>query len=355
MKVLALNSSPRSQGESKTELMLSHLVQGMKEAGADVEAVELRKKKINNCIGCFTCWTKSPGRCIHKDDMTGELFPKWLESDLAVYASPLYHFTVNATMKAFIERTLPVLEPFFEKSNQGTKHPLRRKHPAVVVLSVAGFPEGAVFDQLSSWANYVFGAGLVAEIYRPAAGFLSVAASANKAREILEATTQAGRELIQSMKVSSETMARLKQLIPEDKETFRTMGNLMWKTCIAEGITPKEFAERGLVPRPDSIETFMLIMSQGFKPDAAGDTRATIQFHFSGEIEGSCHLKIAAGRMEACQGVAEDPDLTIQAPFDTWMDITTGRANGQQLFLRRKYQVAGDFSLLMKMRQLFRK
>ncbi len=355
MKVLALNSSPRSQSESKTELMLSHLVRGMSEAGAEVEVVELRKKKINHCIGCFTCWTKSPGHCIHKDDMTEELYPKWLESDLVIYASPLYHFTVNATMKAFIERTLPVLEPFFEKDSGGTKHPLRRKHPAVAVLSVAGFPEDAVFDQLSSWANYVFCAGLVAEIYRPAAGFLSIAAFADKAREILEATTQAGRELIQSMKVSSETMVRLRQPIPEDKETFHTMGNLMWKTCIAEGITPKEFAERGLVPRPDSIETFMLIMSQGFKPDAAANTQATIQFHFSGEIEGSCHLKIAAGRMEALQGAAEDPDLTIQAPFDTWMDITTGRANGQQLFLRRKYRVQGDLSLLMKMKQLFGK
>jgi len=62
MKILALNSSPRTGSQSKTELMLNHLVKGMREAGADVEVVNLRKKKINNCIGCFTCWTKTPGK-----------------------------------------------------------------------------------------------------------------------------------------------------------------------------------------------------------------------------------------------------------------------------------------------------
>ena len=112
MKVLAINSSARSDGISKTEMMLDALVEGMRDAGAEVEVVPLRKKKVNNCIGCFTCWTKTPGVCVHKDDMTNELFPKWLEADIAVYATPLYHFTVNASMKAFIERTLPILEPF---------------------------------------------------------------------------------------------------------------------------------------------------------------------------------------------------------------------------------------------------
>jgi len=76
MNVLALNSSARSGGESKTELLLTHLIDGMREAGADVDLVHLRKKKIKNCIGCFTCMTKTPGKCVLTDDMTEELFPQ---------------------------------------------------------------------------------------------------------------------------------------------------------------------------------------------------------------------------------------------------------------------------------------
>ncbi|HEY6871517.1 MAG TPA: hypothetical protein VI298_02190 [Geobacteraceae bacterium] len=34
MKVLALNSSPRPAGQSRTELMLRHLLDGMREAGS---------------------------------------------------------------------------------------------------------------------------------------------------------------------------------------------------------------------------------------------------------------------------------------------------------------------------------
>ena len=46
MKVMAINSSLRGGGQSRTELMLTHLINGMREAGAVVEVVNLRKKKI---------------------------------------------------------------------------------------------------------------------------------------------------------------------------------------------------------------------------------------------------------------------------------------------------------------------
>ena len=127
MKILALNSSPRNKGRSKTELMLHHLVQGMREAGAQVEVVNLREKSIKSCIGCFTCWTRTPGRCVHKDDMTSELFTKWIESDIVVYATPLYYHFMNGTMSTFRERTLPAIQPFFEISDGKTYHPLRHR------------------------------------------------------------------------------------------------------------------------------------------------------------------------------------------------------------------------------------
>jgi putative sterol carrier protein/putative NADPH-quinone reductase len=357
MKVLAINSSPRGEGQSKTELMLNHLVKGMREAGADVEVVELRKKKVNNCIGCFTCWTKTPGMCIHKDDMTNELFPKWLESDLVVYATPLYHYTVNAAMKAFIERTLPVLQPFFEDREGRTSHPLRKELPKAIFLSVAGFPEDTVFDQLSSWVNFIFGRSdrLVAEIYRPAAESMNMPVFKEKAGDIFDATTQAGREIVESMKISPEIMARITQDFIEDKEAFAKIGNLMWKTCIAEGVTPKELREKGLIPRPDSVETFTLLISMGFNPEAAGDTEATMQFHFSGERHGSCYFRIENGRIHAEMGEIDNPDLTIKTPFEVWMDIMTGKADGQQMFMEGKYKVNGDLSLLLQMNKLFRR
>ena len=355
MKVLAINSSPRGEGQSKTALMLDHLVKGMVEAGADVEVVALRRKKIRNCIGCYTCWTKTPGICLHKDDMSGELYPKWLAADLVIYATPLYHFTINAALKAFIERTLPVLQPFFEERNGVTHHPHRHNPPSVVMLSVAGFPDESVFNQLSSWVNFIFRQKLVAEIYRPGAETLTVPFFAEKSKAILEATKQAGRELVLSSRVSPATMALITQPMMEDTSAWLMVGNLMWKTCIAEGITPKEFGDRGLVPRPDSMESFMVILAMGFNPQGAGNTRAVIQFDFSGDIEGSCHFRIADGKITPWTGKADHADLTIMTPFGLWMDIMGGKTDGQQAFMEQRYQVDGDLAILLQFNELFRR
>jgi len=174
-----------------------------------------------------------------------------------------------------------------------------------------------------------------------------------KAAEILAAAAQAGREIVQSMSASPETMARVNQPFVEDPKMFYQTGNLMWKTCIAEGVTPKELEARKLIPRPDSIETFMTIMPMGFNPEAAGDINVALQFNFSGEVEGTCHFRIEKARIHAIMGPSESPTLTIDTPFEVWMDIMTGKADGQQMFMQQKYRVAGDFSLLLRMNQLF--
>jgi multimeric flavodoxin WrbA len=355
MKVLALNSSPRGEGQSKTEMILNQVVGGMRQAGAEVEVVNLRQKTIRNCVGCFTCWTKTPGICIHKDDMTQELFPKWLEADMAVYATPLYHFTMTASMKAFIERTLPVLEPFFELKKDRTTHPLRHKVPKAVWMSVAGFPEMPIFDQLSSYVRFLFRDGLLAEIYRPAAEGLARMPLTGRRDEILTALTSAGKELVQSQKVSDETLSRITQPLGIEA-TFTQMGNLMWKTCVSEKVTPKEMVERGIVPRPDSIETFMIILPMGFSPEEAGNLKATFQFDFSGDVvQGSCHFVIEDGKIQAAAGPADKRDLTIETPFDLWMDIMTGKRNGQEAFMAQEFKAKGDLSLLMRMGVLFGK
>jgi putative sterol carrier protein len=331
----------------------------MREAGAEVEVIALSEKKIKNCVGCFSCWTKTPGICIHKDDMTRELFPSFLGADLAVFASPLYHFTVNAAMKTFIERTLPILEPFFKQHNGRTYHPLRDKHPKVAFLSVAGFPDETVFDQLSSWVNFIYGGyhpdgiALIAEIYRPMAESLTNPYFKEIAAQILDATRQAGRELVASGEITDDTMAQVKQPMVDDPVQFMENGNLMWQTCIAEGITPREFGEKRFMPRPDSISSYVDLMKLGFNADSANGLKATIQFNFSGENQGSCFLSIDDGSVKGQQGNYTDPDLTINTPFEVWMDILARKADGQQMFMEQQYTVEGDLELLMQLDQLF--
>lgn len=354
MKVMAINSSPRAgKGESKTELLLDPLVEGMRQAGAQVDVVNLRDKKVRFCQGCFTCWTKTPGQCVLKDDMSQELFPMWLEADLAIYATPLYHFSLNAHLKAFVERTLPFLEPFFERGEGGAiHHPIRHKPPAVVMLSVAGFPEMEVFSQLSSWARFIFREGLLAEIYRPAAESLASVMGKDILPSVLEALKAAGRELVEAGRVTPETTAAITQPVG-DKETLAAIANMFWRTCLENKITPREFAQTSGTPQPQTLDEFLLVMPLGLNPEAAGDLKATIQFNFSGQVEGSCHLDIAGGKAVGAGGPAQSPDLVIDAPFALWLEIMSGKADPQQAFMQGQAKASGDLGLLMRLGQLF--
>ncbi len=354
MKVIAINSSPRIGGQSKTELMLNSLVHGMRNAGAEVEIINLCDKKIKNCVGCFTCWSKTPGKCIHKDDMTKEILPKWLKADLVVHATPLYNHTMNSIMSTMMERLLPVLEPFFIKDDDGkTCHPIRSRVPKGVWLSVCGFPEDSEFNTFSTYLKSLNrkDAPLVAEIFRADAESLVRPIFKNELKDILDATSTAGMELVTSGKIAKDTMSRIKQPL-QDLQYFAKLGNMFWRTCIAEGVTVKEFSEKEIVPRAETVEEFMILFPYGLNSKAAGDGKVALQFDFNGQINESCYFDIAKDKIEAKKGSAESPEVLIKAPFDLWMDIMTQKADGEKMFMEEKYTVSGDLSLML---ELFKK
>ena len=286
--------------------------------------------------------------------MSREIFPKWLASDLVIYATPLYYHTINASMSTFMERTLPAIMPFFEQGEDGkTYHPIRTKVPPSVLLTVCGFPELSEFDALKEFFTRARHKNVtaVAAICRAGASLLSSPFLQDKAKDVLDATREAGRELVTSMKIAPETMARITQSLG-NPQLFCKMGNIYWKTCIAEGITPKVFNERNMVPRPGTLEDFMLIFVYGFNAKAAGDQKVFVQFKFSGEVKDACYFTLSGGKVSATAGIYDNPNLTIETPFDVWMDIITRKADGAQMFAEQKYKVSGDLALMM---QLFQK
>jgi putative sterol carrier protein len=97
----------------------------------------------------------------------------------------------------------------------------------------------------------------------------------------------------------------------------------------------------------------MMVMSRGFNPERAAQTKAVMQFTFSGEVEGSCHFKIENGTIEAKEGATANADLIVTSPFEVWMDVTTGKSDGKWLFMKRKYKASGDLSLLLSIKHLF--
>ena len=97
MKALAINSSP-NKGKGNTALILKPFLEGMKEAGAEVELYHTSDLKINPCQGDLSCWLRTPGECIHNDDMSW-LAPKIAKADILILASPVYCDGITGPMK----------------------------------------------------------------------------------------------------------------------------------------------------------------------------------------------------------------------------------------------------------------
>lgn len=101
-KVLILSGSPRKGGNSDT--LCDRFMQGAVEAGHEVEKIRVSEKKIGFCSGCYYC-VKSGGVCAKKDDMA-EVLQKMIDADVIVLSSPVYFYSVDAQLKAVIDRTV---------------------------------------------------------------------------------------------------------------------------------------------------------------------------------------------------------------------------------------------------------
>lgn len=101
-KVLILSGSPRKGGNS--DILCDEFMRGAEKAGNTVEKLRIAEKKIGYCKACYFCG-KSDGVCVIKDDMA-EILEKMHWADVIVLASPVYFYSIDAQMKAVIDRTL---------------------------------------------------------------------------------------------------------------------------------------------------------------------------------------------------------------------------------------------------------
>lgn len=100
-KVLILSGSPRKGGNS--DILCDEFMRGSIDAGHEVEKIRVSEKKIGFCNACYFC--KDTGICAKKDDMA-EVLQKMIDADVIVLASPVYFYSIDAQLKALIDRTV---------------------------------------------------------------------------------------------------------------------------------------------------------------------------------------------------------------------------------------------------------
>lgn len=119
-------------------------------ADEGIRYVDLSALRIANCVGCFGCWTKTPGRCVIRDDAT-RVYPLIAASDEVIYVSRIRYGGYDTTMKRMLERAIPVQQAFI-RIHHGETHHLQRavapKRATIVACGARDDEERSIFEAL---------------------------------------------------------------------------------------------------------------------------------------------------------------------------------------------------------------
>ena len=82
---------------------------------------------LKDCIGCWNCWVKTPGLCIHKDKMD-EIYKLIISSDQVVLALSTQAQFLSGAAKTFIDRLIPLFHPYIIVHKDELMHEERYHH-----------------------------------------------------------------------------------------------------------------------------------------------------------------------------------------------------------------------------------
>jgi multimeric flavodoxin WrbA len=193
VKVLGIFGSPRRGGN--TDLLLEEALKGAEQEGALVERLHLTDYNVMPCRECHGC--DKTGQCVIQDDMQ-KIYPKLLDSDIIILASPIFFYGITAWAKALVDRSQAVwVRKYLLKDPSMSKESKKRKG---FFISVGATKGPKLFEGSILTAKYFFDA-----IHAEYAGDLllrglDAKTDVLKQPEALQKAFEAGSKLISDFK-----------------------------------------------------------------------------------------------------------------------------------------------------------
>lgn len=104
---------------------------------------------------------------------------------------------------------------------------------------------------------------------------------------------------------------------------------------------------------PTSCKQVFAEMPNRFNKEAAKGLNAVYQFDLSGDGGGKWHVIINNDACEVKEGPHASPSITISMTAQDYLDMISGKLNGQMAFMTGKLKIAGDMGLALRMQSLF--
>lgn len=201
MKVIAVNGSPRMEGNTRQAL---HIVMKELEAnGVETGFIHVGAETIPGCTACRGC---AHGECVLNDDT----FRRWLDAlysaDGILLGSPVYYAAIAGTMKCFLDRA------FFQ--SRGT---FRHKVGGSVAVArrSGGMP---TMEQLNNY--FLISEMIIAPSYYWTAAHGAAEGEVNQDAEAVSVLRNLGRNMAWLLKMKKQTKTTLPPPEPVERTWF---------------------------------------------------------------------------------------------------------------------------------------
>ncbi len=147
-KVLVLNGGSAAEPLSELE---RYLMEASSSCGCIAQVMRLWEMSIAPCLGCFGCWTKTPGMCVIDDDARG-VTQEMIRSGVVVFLTPVVFGGYSPELKRALDRSIVLISPLFERIHGEIHHKKRyAEYPRLLGIGVQqgiNKEEAAIFDTL---------------------------------------------------------------------------------------------------------------------------------------------------------------------------------------------------------------
>lgn len=343
MNILAINGSPKGE-RSNTWRLTSAFLEGIgaheksaRSQAPSIEILSIGNLDIKPCLGCFSCWSKTPGTCCLRDDMQA-IIQKMLWADVIVWSFPLYYFGVPGPLKNLIDRQLPMSLPFMSAEAESGGHPSRydMSGKRAVVISTCGFYTAkgnydcvtGLFDRLCGQSGYTALFCGQGELFR-------VKELSERTDEYLSWVRKAGEEFA-SGGIAQKTRIQLDQnLFPRD--VFEAMADASW------GVDKSGQKE-------DPSLVFTRQMAALYCKEAWPGHDIVLDMNYT-DIDTTYRIVLGENdshvEEEPAGGFSTDSTTRINTPLSVWRSIASGEIAGDEALMKHLYSVEGDFDLMM--------
>jgi len=230
-KVVAINGNPRME-KGNTEMLLSGFIEGMKDAGSEVEEYYASRLKVKSCTcGGMYCWYKKPGECCTKDDME-LLYPKLREAEILVFAISVY-VPFPGDMQNIMNRLCALVKPVLEwrDGRTGARFHDDVRIEKMVLVSTCGWWEQGNFGTLlrivEEFAKVV-SVEFTGAVLRAHSDLMKEGEALTEDGEaVLEAARKAGFELVKDGVMSKQTLEAVSRPLIEEEQLRRILNGML--------------------------------------------------------------------------------------------------------------------------------